>query len=243
MEVKGIAREPGHRTKVAVHSHRDGLDPVGACVGMRGIRIQNVVNELQGERIDVIQWDPDPRRYVAHALSPAQVLAVRLLPDSNTAEVAVPNKQLSLAIGRKDKTRGWPPASPVCVSISSHNRSPRSWPKKGWALSHLQPELPKPVVPTPTTVKAQPAAVTPEPATAATADPAPARRELPLQEPEEPVIEEKEEEEEEIEPAAAELEVAAPPLSEAGKIRFARGRYWRAPPWKPSRRSGVRSAT
>ena len=101
VEIRSIAREPGHRTKIAVHSRQEGLDPVGACVGMRAIRIQNVVNELHGERIDVIQWDPDPRRFVAHAVSPAQVAAVRIDPETNTAEIAVPDAQMSLAIGRE----------------------------------------------------------------------------------------------------------------------------------------------
>ena len=101
VEIAAIAREPGQRTKVAVHARQEGLDPVGACVGMRAARIQNVVNELDGERVDVIQWDPDPRRYVEHALSPAHVLAVRIDPETNTAEVAVPDPQLSLAIGRE----------------------------------------------------------------------------------------------------------------------------------------------
>ena len=101
IEVKGIVREPGQRTKVAVHARQEGVDPVGACVGMRAVRIQNVVNELNGERIDVVQWDRDPRRYVEHALSPAQVLAVRIVQDENTAEVAVPDTHLSLAIGRE----------------------------------------------------------------------------------------------------------------------------------------------
>ena len=74
VEIKAIAREPGFRSKVAVFSRQEGIDPVGACVGLRGIRIQNIVNELNGERIDVVQWDPDPAKFVANALSPAQVL-------------------------------------------------------------------------------------------------------------------------------------------------------------------------
>ncbi len=101
VEIRGVAREPGHRTKIAVMTRQDGIDPIGACVGMRAIRIQNVVNELGGERIDVVQWDPDPRTYVEHALSPAQALAVRIVRETNTAEVAVPDQQLSLAIGRE----------------------------------------------------------------------------------------------------------------------------------------------
>jgi transcription antitermination factor NusA-like protein len=101
VEIKAIAREPGFRSKVAVYSRQEGIDPVGACVGLRGIRIQNIVNELNGERIDVVQWDPDPIKFVANALSPAQVQSVRILPDGATAEVVVADRQLSLAIGKE----------------------------------------------------------------------------------------------------------------------------------------------
>ena len=101
VEIKAIAREPGFRSKVAVYSRQEGIDPVGACVGLRGIRIQNVVNELNGERIDVVQWDPDPSKFVSNALSPAQVHEVRILPDGTTAEVIVGERQLSLAIGKE----------------------------------------------------------------------------------------------------------------------------------------------
>ncbi|MGE0058433.1 MAG: transcription termination factor NusA [Dehalococcoidia bacterium] len=101
VEIKAIAREPGFRSKVAVFSRQEGVDPVGACVGLRGIRIQNIVNELNGERIDVVQWNPDPAKFVANALSPAQVLDVRILPDGTTAEVIVGDRQLSLAIGKE----------------------------------------------------------------------------------------------------------------------------------------------
>jgi N utilization substance protein A len=101
VEIKAIAREPGFRSKVAVYSRQEGIDPVGACVGLRGIRIQNVVNELNGERIDVVQWDPDPAKFVSNALSPAQVQSVRVMPDGTTAEVVVADRQLSLAIGKE----------------------------------------------------------------------------------------------------------------------------------------------
>jgi len=101
VEIKAIAREPGFRSKVAVFSRQDGIDPVGACVGLRGIRIQNIVNELNGERIDVVQWDPDPAKFVANALSPAQVVSVRILPDGTTGEAIVGERQLSLAIGKE----------------------------------------------------------------------------------------------------------------------------------------------
>ena len=114
VEIKSIAREAGFRSKVAVAARQEGVDPVGSCVGLRGIRIQNIVNELNGERIDVIQWDPDPARFVGNALSPAQVLQVKISEDDNTASVVVPDRQLSLAIGKEGqnarlaaKLTGW----------------------------------------------------------------------------------------------------------------------------------------
>jgi N utilization substance protein A len=114
VEIKSIAREAGYRSKVAVAAKQEGVDPVGACVGLRGIRIQNVVNELNGERIDVVQWDPDADRFVANALSPAQVVSVTTDEEENTASVVVPDRQLSLAIGKEGqnarlaaKLTGW----------------------------------------------------------------------------------------------------------------------------------------
>jgi len=114
VEIRSIAREPGYRSKVAVASQQEGVDPVGSCVGLRGIRIQNIVNELNGERIDVVQWDPDPARFVANALSPAQVAGVSTSEEDNTASVVVPDRQLSLAIGKEGqnarlaaKLTGW----------------------------------------------------------------------------------------------------------------------------------------
>jgi len=101
VEIKAIAREPGARSKVAVFAHQEGIDPVGSCVGMRGVRIQNIVNELSGEKIDVIPWDPDPATFVASALSPAQVQRVEIDEPEKTAVVIVPERQLSLAIGRE----------------------------------------------------------------------------------------------------------------------------------------------
>ena len=101
VEIKAVAREPGYRSKVAVAANMEGLDPVGSCVGLRGVRIQNVVNELNGERIDVIQWDDDPKVYIANALSPAQVVSVDINEAENTAMVVVPDNQLSLAIGKE----------------------------------------------------------------------------------------------------------------------------------------------
>ncbi len=101
VEIRGIAREPGSRSKVAVYARQDGVDPVGACVGLRGIRIQNIVNELQGEKIDVIQWSRDLSVYISHALSPAQPLRVDLNEAEQAATIVVPDRQLSLAIGRE----------------------------------------------------------------------------------------------------------------------------------------------
>jgi N utilization substance protein A len=114
VEIKSIAREAGYRSKVGVSARQEGVDPVGSCVGLRGIRIQNIVNELNGERIDVVQWDAEPSRFVANALSPAQVLTVHISEEDNTASVIVPDRQLSLAIGREGqnarlaaKLTGW----------------------------------------------------------------------------------------------------------------------------------------
>ncbi|MDA1279633.1 MAG: transcription termination factor NusA [Chloroflexi bacterium] len=101
IEIKAIAREPGARSKVAVASNQDGVDAVGACVGLRGIRIQNVVNELLGEKIDVIEWDEDPVKFISNSLSPAVVDRVELHEAEESATVYVPDRQLSLAIGRE----------------------------------------------------------------------------------------------------------------------------------------------
>jgi N utilization substance protein A len=101
VEIKAIAREPGARSKVAVAAQQDGIDPVGSCVGMRGVRIQNIVTELNGEKVDVIPWDQDPAKFVASALSPAQVQHVDISEEEKTATVIVPERQLSLAIGRE----------------------------------------------------------------------------------------------------------------------------------------------
>ncbi len=100
VELKAVAREPGSRSKVAVGSRQAGVDPVGACVGMRGVRIQNIVRELDGEKIDVVQWDDDPAVFVANALSPAQVVGVSVSKSDKVATVVVPDRLLSLAIGK-----------------------------------------------------------------------------------------------------------------------------------------------
>ena len=101
VEIKSVARDPGSRAKIAVISRDSSIDPVGACVGMRGARVQAVVNELQGEKVDIIQWNPDAASFIVNALAPAEVSKVVLDEDSNRIEVVVPESQLSLAIGRR----------------------------------------------------------------------------------------------------------------------------------------------
>ncbi len=100
VEVKSIAREAGSRAKVAVLSHAENVDPIGACIGQRGVRIQTVITELGGEKIDVIKWEDDPIKFIASALSPAKVQDIRLDEAGKTAYVTVAPDQLSLAIGR-----------------------------------------------------------------------------------------------------------------------------------------------
>lgn len=102
VEIMGIAREAGHRTKMAVRSHQQGVAAKGSCIGPMGARVRNVVNELHGEKIDIIDWSDDPAQYVANALSPARVLSVEVVDaDARQVRVVVPDYQLSLAIGRE----------------------------------------------------------------------------------------------------------------------------------------------
>ena len=114
VQLKSIAREGGSRSKVAVTALQDGVDPVGCCIGLRGIRIQNIVNELDGEKIDVVMWNPDVSVFIANALSPAQISNVELDKGEGLATVVVPDRQLSLAIGKEGqnvrlaaKLTGW----------------------------------------------------------------------------------------------------------------------------------------
>jgi N utilization substance protein A len=114
VEIMGIAREAGSKTKIAVRSRQPGLDPVGACVGQRGLRVQAIQNELGGERVEVVEYHDAPERYVASALSPAPVVRVDCLPETKTAYVVVPDRYLSLAIGKEGqnarlaaKLTGW----------------------------------------------------------------------------------------------------------------------------------------
>ena len=121
VEIMDIAREAGSRSKVAVFAKQDGVDAVGSCVGLRGIRIQNIVNELHGEKIDVVQWQKDPAQYIARSLSPSMVMRVDIDEEERSAVAIVPDNQLSLAIGREGqnarlaaKLTGWK------VDIRSH---------------------------------------------------------------------------------------------------------------------------
>src|SRR5438552_9225011 len=114
VEIKGIAREAGMRSKVAVAARQANVDPVGSCVGMKGQRIQKIVDELGGEKVDVVPWDLDMRLFIANALAPAQVLSVELDDEKKTASVVVPERMLSLAIGKEGqnarlaaKLTGW----------------------------------------------------------------------------------------------------------------------------------------
>jgi N utilization substance protein A len=101
IEIRAVARDPGSRAKMAVLSNDSGIDPVGACVGMRGSRVQAVVAELQGEKIDIIQWNPDEATFLVNALAPAEVSKVVMDEEDERVEVVVPDEQLSLAIGRR----------------------------------------------------------------------------------------------------------------------------------------------
>ncbi len=114
VEIKSIAREAGDRSKISVHAHDDEVDPVGSCVGSRGARVQTIVNELGGEKIDIVEWSEDPVVFVANALSPSKVLDVQVSEDDKSTTVVVPDYQLSLAIGKRGqnarlaaKLTGW----------------------------------------------------------------------------------------------------------------------------------------
>ena len=101
MEIKGIAREAGFRTKIAVHSASEKVDPVGACVGMRGARVKNIVRELNNEKVDIIRWHADPKEFALEALKPAKIKSVTLDPEKKTINLRVDEDQLSLAIGKR----------------------------------------------------------------------------------------------------------------------------------------------
>ncbi|MCE5285108.1 MAG: transcription termination factor NusA [Pelosinus sp.] len=114
VEIKSVAREPGLRSKIAVYSRDENVDPVGACVGHKGMRVQTIVNELRGEKIDIVKWDTDPAQYISNALSPAKVVSVVVNEAEKVSKVVVPDYQLSLAIGKEGqnarlaaKLTGW----------------------------------------------------------------------------------------------------------------------------------------
>ncbi|MDU2065768.1 MAG: transcription termination factor NusA [Sporomusaceae bacterium] len=114
VEIKSVAREPGLRSKISVHSRDEDIDPVGSCVGHKGMRVQTIVNELKGEKIDIVKWNTDPEKYIANALSPAKVVSVEVNEIEKVSKVIVPDYQLSLAIGKEGqnarlaaKLTGW----------------------------------------------------------------------------------------------------------------------------------------
>ena len=155
VELKAIAREPGSRTKVAVIARQEEVDPVGSCIGLRGIRIQNIVSELQGEKIDVIQWHPEPKVFVANALAPARVLSVDIDEREMAATVVVPDEQLSLAIGKEGqnarlaaKLTGWK----VDIKSASVAEAEKA------AAAEIAAELPEEVEPPEAIIEEQPAA-------------------------------------------------------------------------------------
>jgi N utilization substance protein A len=136
VEVKACAREPGHRTKIAVWSNDSNVDPVGACVGARGARVRMVVNELRGEKIDIVPFSHEPTEFVMKALSPAKVREVRMHEDTGTAEVIVPDYQLSLAIGKEGQNArlaarltGWR----VDIKSESQLAEEESYASEDWA--------------------------------------------------------------------------------------------------------------
>ena len=135
VEIKAVAREPGHRSKIAVASHEPAVDPVGACVGPKGSRVRNVVTELRGEKIDVVPWSADTSTLVANALQPAKVREARVDPDTQTALVIVPDYQLSLAIGKEGQNArlaarltGWRIDIKSETQFADEQRGPRPTP-------------------------------------------------------------------------------------------------------------------
>ncbi|MBM4405124.1 MAG: transcription termination/antitermination protein NusA [Chloroflexi bacterium] len=169
VEIKAIAREPGFRSKVAVSSNQERVDPVGACVGLRGVRIQNIVNELHGEKIDVVEWSADPAAFIARALAPAQVMHVAAKQGENTAIVVVPDKMLSLAIGREGqnarlaaKLTGWridiksaSEAEAQKIDLGKPQAPPAEIAERARA-AQPKPVQPPPSVPTSVTAEAPP---------------------------------------------------------------------------------------
>jgi transcription termination/antitermination protein NusA len=153
VEIKEVAREPGHRSKIAVSSREPAVDPVGACVGPKGSRVRMVVNELRGEKIDVVPWSADPAQFVANALQPAKVKEVITDPTTQTAMVVVPDYQLSLAIGKEGQNArlaarltGWRIDIKSETQHAEELRAPRAAVQ---AVEPVPPELPVVVEPEP----------------------------------------------------------------------------------------------
>jgi N utilization substance protein A len=189
VQIEAIAREPGARSKVAARAVQERVDPVGACVGLRGARIQNIVNELHGEKIDVLEWSPDPAVFIARALAPAQVLYVIVKPEEKTAIVVAPDRQLALAIGREGqnarlaaKLTGWRIDIKSSTEAEALHLAPAPTPASAMAQprSVAAPAAPAapPPVPALTPVAAETSVPEPVPAPAG-GEPAPAEAEAP----------------------------------------------------------------
>lgn len=164
VEIKNIAREASERSKVAVFAKEEGIDPVGACIGQRGTRIQTIIAELSGEKIDVIQWDEDSARYIANALSPARVVAVDIFEDEKRAVAHVDEDQLSLAIGKRGqnvrlaaKLTGWR-IDIVKAGQEEQVEGGASPDEANAAPAAPAPEAPTPETPAPESTPATPAA-------------------------------------------------------------------------------------
>jgi len=164
VEIKQVAREPGHRSKIAVASNEPAVDPVGACVGAKGSRVRMVVNQLRGEKIDVVPWSADSAQFVANALQPAKVKEVRIDPDTQTAMVIVPDYQLSLAIGKEGQNArlaarltGWR------IDIKSETQFAEEGRRAAAASTPVTPEASEPAAPegAPEMVAEEPAAEEP----------------------------------------------------------------------------------
>jgi transcription termination/antitermination protein NusA len=179
VEIKAVAREPGHRSKIAVSSNEPAVDPVGACVGPKGSRVRNVVTELRGEKIDVVPWSADASALVANALQPAKVKEARVDPETQTALVIVPDYQLSLAIGKEGQNArlaarltGWRIDIKSETQFADEQRAPKPAPVA--ALAEPAEEAPAAVEDAPAQVEEAPAAVEDAPAAVEEAASAPA---------------------------------------------------------------------
>jgi N utilization substance protein A len=197
VEIKAVAREPGHRSKIAVSSNEPAVDPVGACVGPKGSRVRNVVTELRGEKIDVVPWSAEPATFVANALQPAKVREAKVDPETQTALVIVPDYQLSLAIGREGQNArlaarltGWRIDIKSETQYADEQRGPRPAAAVAPAAAEAAPaaEEPAPAAEEPAPAD-EPAVEADEPA--ATEEAAPAAEEPVLVEEPESAAEEK----------------------------------------------------